>query len=191
VGACLLGVSRVLDVRYMEKVDALEGFQQIRRLRPASARRSLMLALKEYFLGFINPGKRVANQLLKRKMGLDVLELHALRKVSGVTGWHRQARSILARFMEEKLIWKLVFLYQAHCRWFSFATPSLKASCTQRCMAILAKLHGGWAIAAIFYGSTALAPGDPDCTPPEAFLDKLVRSATIAWVSAVFGSVPI
>ena len=34
---------------------------------------------KEYFLGFINPGKRVANQLLKRKMGLDVLELHTLR----------------------------------------------------------------------------------------------------------------
>ena len=132
----------------------------------------------------------MASQLLKRSIGLGTGELNRLRQVSGVTGWHQQARSVLSHFSEQKLLFKLTMLYQVNCRWFSFATPSLKASCTQRCSVLLAKLYSGWAIMALFYDSTALAPGQPECAPPEALLDKLVRSAVVAWISAAFGSLP-
>jgi len=191
VGLCLLLVAKHMDQRYMERVDALEGFQHIKILRPVGpSRKDFVADLKEYFLGALHPTRRVASQLLKRRIGLGIGELNRLRQVSGVTGWHQQARSILSHFSEQKLFFKLSMLYQVHCRWFSFATPSLKASCAQRCSVLLAKLYSGWAIMALFYGSTALAPGQPECAPPEALLEKLVRSAVVAWISAAFGALP-
>ncbi|CAE7022038.1 unnamed protein product [Symbiodinium sp. KB8] len=190
-GLCLVFAAKRMDQRYMEHVDALEGFQEIRILRPVEfSRREFVTDLREYFLGVFHPSRRVASQLVKRKIGLGVGELYRLQRVSGVTAWHKQARSILSKFSEQRLLLKLTMLYQVHCRWFSFATPSLKASCAQRCSVLLAKLYSGWAIMAVFYGSTALAPDQPECAPPEALLDKLVRSAVIAWISAIFGSVP-
>ncbi|CAE7207777.1 unnamed protein product [Symbiodinium microadriaticum] len=191
VGLVLLLAAKHMDLRHMERVDALEGFQHIKVLRPVGpSRKDFVADLKEYFLGALHPTRRVASQLLKRSIGLGTGELNRLRQVSGVTGWHQQARSVLSHFSEQKLLFKLTMLYQVNCRWFSFATPSLKATCTQRCSVLLAKLYSGWAIMALFYDSTALAPGQPECAPPEALLDKLVRSAVVAWISAAFGSLP-
>ena len=112
------------------------------------------------------------------------------QELSGVTGWHLEAHAILSRFGEQRVFWKLLTLYRVHCRWFNFVAPSLRATCAQRCAVLIAKLHSGWAVMAVFYGSTALAPGQPDCTPPEELLEKLVRSAVVSWISAVVGSLP-
>ena len=192
IGICLLCAARRLDRKYLERMDVLEGFQRIKMLRSdGSSRRDFVADLKEHVMGVFHPSKRVASQLLKRKMGLGVGELHQLQRVSGVTGWHLQARLALSHFTEQRLVSKLAMLYQVHCRWFSFITPSLKASCVQRCLVLFGKLYSGWAVMSIFYGSTALAPDQPDCYVPSPLLDKIIRSAFIAWISAMLGAMPL
>ncbi|OLP94093.1 hypothetical protein AK812_SmicGene23921 [Symbiodinium microadriaticum] len=55
----------------------------------------------------------------------------------------------------------------------------------------------GWALSAVFYGATALAPDQPDCVPPETLLEKVeypftvVRSVVIAWIATVVGAIPL
>ncbi|CAE7492231.1 ANKRD28 [Symbiodinium sp. CCMP2456] len=159
-------------------------------LEARPSRKDFVADLKEHFLGSFHPARRVASELVKRRIGLGVDELRRLQEVSGVTAWHHEASFLLSHLSERRFLFKLRMLYELHCRWFSFVTPSLKASCAQRCSVLLAKLYSGWAVMAVFYGSTSLAPGQPDCAPPEALLDKIVSSAVVAWISATFGSLP-
>eukprot|EP00439_Symbiodinium_sp_Y106_P001445 s10344_g1.t1 len=124
-----------MDQRYMERVHALEGFQEIRILRHVGISRNDFVAdLREYFMGVIYPSRHVASQIVKRRIGLSVAELH----------WQRVEPAVLS-----------------------------VAVCFP------AKLYSGCAIM-----------DQPECAPLEALLDKLVRSAVIAWISAIFGSVP-
>ena len=72
-----------------------------------------------------------------------------------------------------------------------------------RCAVLLGKIYSSWAVSAVFYGSTAIAPGQEagvpvaravthqdGCTPPEGLLDQLVRSAVVMLVSVFFGALP-
>ena len=77
VGLCMVFVAQRMDQRYMERVHALEGFQEIRILRHVGISRNDFVAdLREYFMGVIYPSRHVASQIVKRRIGLSVAELH-------------------------------------------------------------------------------------------------------------------
>lgn len=60
-----------------------------------------------------------------------------------------------------------------------------------RTSVLLGKIYSGWALSAVFYGASSIAPGEEDgCTPVEGLLDQLVRAFTVQLISSAFGALP-
>ena len=55
---------------------------------------------------------------------------------------------------------QMSFWYQMKCIWFNILHPSAAASCLVRTSVVLGKIYSGWALSAVFYGASSVAPGE-------------------------------
>ena len=127
-----------------------------------------------------NLTRKISSVVVRRKTGLKLDQLDRVYSKSGTTDFDRTTfRS------------KLFSLYNMNCSFIQVLDPRMSSTCTQRTAAVISKVYSGWAVSAVFFGQTALAPDQPDCVPPETLLEKVIRSVVIAWISAIAGAIPL
>lgn len=137
------------------------------------------------------PTRFIYSQLIQKQVGTSLKALDTMYDRVGHSSLHQQAEKFVMDYDDYSLRQKLMLLYEVNCRWFTFAHPSSQSTCTVRCAVLLSKIYSGWAVSAIFYGASAISPGqDNGCSPLESLLERVVRSAVISFVSAVVGSLP-
>lgn len=196
VGAALLVMARRADNLYQEALDVVPILNGLKRekLKNASERQE---SVWEYLMdGFnhatnIDPVKMAYSKMIKAHTGLSLGALKKLYYQSGHTVLHGRTEAFLQEFEGKHLGRQMSFWYQMNCIWFNILHPSPATSCLVRTSVVLGKIYSGWALSAMFYGASSIAPGEEDgCTPVEGLLDQLVRAFVVQVVSSFFGSLP-
>ena len=130
--------------------------------------------------------------VIQNKYGVNTKYLEKLHRGIGKTQVHRQAHEEVQHFRSDSCKHQFLILFSGFCRWTNILAPSWQLASLDRCLLLFAKLYSTWALCAFFFGTTSTAPDqDPDCEPQEEFWAMLVQSTTVAWVSAVFASLPL
>ena len=135
--------------------------------------------------------REISSVVVRRKTGLKLDQLDRVYSKAGTTCIHDLAKSALREFDRTSFRSKLFALYNMNCKFIHVLDPRMSSTCTQRTAAVISKVYSGWAVSAVFFGATALAPDQPDCVPPETLLEKVIRSVVIAWISAIAGAIPL
>jgi len=134
----------------------------------------------------------ICSTVINTKLGVDNAYLDNLHRSIGKTDVHRQAHTEVESFLGSPRYRQFSMLFASSCRWVSILAPSWQLASMDRCLLLLAKLYSTWALSAIFFGSTSVAPDqDPDCEPQEGFWPMLVQSVTVAVIAGVFGALPL
>ncbi|CAE7905076.1 unnamed protein product [Symbiodinium microadriaticum] len=127
--------------------------------------------------------------ILQARLGVDSTFLHSLyqdtrdgRPCTSKRGSSLKT-SMLRAFADAS--------HTAYCSWVRVLEPSLRVTCLERAAVALCKFYSGLAVAAVFYSQAAVAPGqDEGCSIFQDPLAQLIRTAVVAWVSAMVGLLP-
>ncbi|CAK9042298.1 GPS domain-containing protein, partial [Durusdinium trenchii] len=199
VGAGLLGCARVADLRNQDRMDLTRTIASLKanakhyaQTHDQHAHHGLGHMLEElYDVLDTGPARMIYSQMLRVQTGFGLKALAKIYQKSGHTALHSRAEAFLLDFSTWSCWRKLCFWYSMQCRWISFQHLNARSSSMVRCSVLLGKIYSGWAMSAVFYGSSAISPGEEDgCLPVEGFLDALVRSLVVQIISAFFGALP-
>ena len=134
----------------------------------------------------------ICSRVVNTKLGVDNTYLDNLHRSIGKTDVHRQAHEEVESFLRWSRYRQFCVLFASSCKWINILAPSWQLASMDRCLLLLAKVYSTWALSAIFFGSTSVAPDqDPDCEPQEGFWPMLVQSVTVALIAGVFGALPL
>ena len=134
----------------------------------------------------------ICSRVVNTKLGVDNTYLDNLHRSIGKTDVHRQAHEEVESFLRWSKYRQFCVLFASSCKWINILAPSWQLASMDRCLLLLAKVYSTWALSAIFFGSTSVAPDqDPDCEPQEGFWPMLVQSVTVALIAGVFGALPL
>lgn len=196
VGGVLLVMARRADNSYQEALDVVPILIGLKRKKlkagseqPESLWENLVDGLQNVLK--IDPVQMVYSKMIKARTGLSLMALKKLYHQSGHTVLHARTEEFLQEFEGKHFGRQISFWYQMNCVWFNVLHPSAAASCLVRTAVVLGKIYSGWALSAVFYGASSIAPGEEDgCTPVEGLLDQLVRAFVVQLISSFFGSLP-
>ncbi|CAK9063068.1 unnamed protein product [Durusdinium trenchii] len=156
--------------------------QQLKQLLPEEMR-ALKLPEARRFT------KHIYSTVVRQETGQTLSALEGLHTVVGVVDAHEKAHDCVLRFSQSSLIRKAQVLYMANNAWAKFTEPSPAHSCVFRCLLHFALIYSKWAVAAVFFNSTALAP-DPNCEVFENLAEALIRSVVVSSFSTLLGVIP-
>ncbi|CAE7295130.1 unnamed protein product [Symbiodinium sp. CCMP2592] len=201
-GVALLLQAHRADRQYEQRLEQLLRKEAARDMLIEKAKKEniffvklrQLLEIRRQLLGMGARGMvadRAHWSILQARLGVDSTFLHSLYQVSGQTALHIEARQLLENFHAAGLCRRLVALHTAYCSWVRVLEPSLRVTCLERAAVALCKFYSGLAVAAVFYSQSAVAPGqDEGCSIFQDPLAQLIRTAVVAWVSAMVGLLP-
>lgn len=166
LGMCLLGLARQQDNKYEEPLAQIQLLRSLKRDKETGEAKGPKKSLRKYVtdeLHFIfnrNLAEVAYSKMLQSRTGLSLKELKKLYKVSGHTSMHEAAEDFLKEFEQGNAAKRLSFWYRMNCIWFTIFHPSPKASCLVRTTVLLGEIYSGWALSAMFYGASSIAPGE-------------------------------
>lgn len=201
LGASLMARARKADRKHQGAVEQIQLISALRHVDRLEKSRDVKghhhdsiqaLILDEVrFLFDTGPIRIAYSRMLRARLGLSLQELNKLYKHAGHTSVHKRAECFLREFENRHIGKRISFWYRMNCIWFSIFHPSPKTTCLVRTSVLLGKIYSGWALSAVFYGASSIAPGEEDgCTPVEGLLDQLVRAFTVSLISSAFGALP-
>ena len=161
LGVFLLAQAGKADRKHEAALAEIHVITDLKR-KDAHHAESLCEVLMEEFKHAIDTGPvRIAySRMLRAKVGLSLKQLQKLHQESGHTSVHTRAEEFLKDFEDRNLGRRLSFWYRMNCVWFAVLQPSVKASCMVRTSVLLGKVYSGWALSAVFYGASSIAPGE-------------------------------
>eukprot|EP00438_Fugacium_kawagutii_P019298 Skav220910 [mRNA] locus=scaffold1145:7800:16310:+ [translate_table: standard] len=197
IGFFLLAYAHRVDRRYkdaMENIQIVSGLSSKRRAHSTLRKQHHLkdLIFEELQMALDTGPVRIAySRMLRAQTGLSLKQLKSLYAHSGHSKVHVEAEDFLLAFEAQSWRARLFFWYRMNCIWFTVLNPSPRTSCMVRTSVLLGKIYSGWALSAIFYGASSIAPGEEDgCTPVEGLLDQLVRALVVQLISSAFGALP-
>ena len=105
------------------------------------------------------PARIVYSQMIRVETGLPLKALAKLYKKSGHTELHCRAETFLRNFGNKSCMSKFKLWYGSNCKFISFQYLHAKSTSMVRCSVLLGKIYSGWALSAMFYGASSIAPG--------------------------------
>ncbi|CAE7557766.1 unnamed protein product [Symbiodinium sp. CCMP2592] len=135
--------------------------------------------------------RSVCSAVVRRRTGVSLDVLNRMYADTGTTASHDLAKSALDKFWQINCCSKLVVLFRMNCAYINVLEPRTTSTCLQRTAVLIARLYSGWAVSAVFYSSSSIAAGQPDCEPKVALLETVVRSVVIAFITAAVGALPL
>ena len=125
--------------------------------------------------------KHFYSMLVRQETGQTLADLEGLHSSVGLVAAHVKAYNSIIRFCSSSALGKANTLYTANNAWIRWSEPSPVSSCVFRCLLHFALLYSKWAVAAVFFNSTARA-ADANC---QAFFqlspEMIIRSVLVAW----------
>lgn len=200
LGASLMVKARKADRKHqgaLEQIHLISALKQVDRpdksrdVRDHHESIQALIVDELHVLLDAGPVRIAYSRMLRARLGLSLKDLKKLYKHAGHTSVHERAERFLHEFENKHIGKRISFWYRMNCVWFSIFHPSSKTTCMVRTSVLLGKIYSGWALSAIFYGASSIAPGEEDgCTPVEGLLDQLVRAFTVQLISSAFGALP-
>lgn len=197
VGVFLLSLARRADLRQRAHLQELQrtidACSLSRHGQSHRQKNSLGEEIRQQCCGMLHVDltRFISSVVVRRRTGMGLDALDRMYLDAGRTVTHDLAKTTLQKFNGTSSGQKLFFLYKMNCAFIHVLDPRMSSTSMQRCAAVVTRVYSGWAVSAVFYGATALAPDQPDCVPPETLLEKVVRSVVIAWIATVVGAIPL
>ena len=198
LAAILLVVSWRCDKKHQKYIAELKIAEEAQRtkLRRQGTSFSIKQVIAPELLALKLPErkrftKHVYSMVVRQQTGETLANLEKMYRSVGMVAAHAKAHQSIQRFCRTPIHRKALLLYQANNAWVRFMEPSPMRSCVFRCLLHFAQIYSKWAVAAVFFNVTALAPDQgPDCEIFQNLPEMILRSVIVSSLSTMLGILP-
>ena len=146
--------------RYLAELEVAEASLKRKKSASISTKDLILHGFNLRLPGFKRLSKQVYSAIVRQGTGETLPALEKMYSSVGMVAAHSKAHQCITRFSSSSVYRKVQILYAASNVWVRITEPSRARSSVVRCLLLFAQLYSKWAVAAVFFNVTALAP-DP------------------------------